>query len=216
MKFLSIDFETANDSLMSACAIGSVYFEETKPESTNHSLIKPPIFHRKLKEENFNIHNIDYKTYSKGKNFKKVWSELTTQIPEINHEDTVFVCFNAIFDVSVLMNLLKKYKISKNFIFVDPMQVAKQIWVDRESYSLKNLCNDLEIELDHHNPLSDAKAAGILLIKQLQITKKESLKSLLNEYGLNFIKTDYKKNGFYDHYGDFKNTALNFQDIKKK
>ena len=55
MKFLSIDFETANDSLMSACAIGSVYFEDTKPELTNHSLIKPPIFHRKLKEENFNI-----------------------------------------------------------------------------------------------------------------------------------------------------------------
>ena len=111
MNFLSIDFETANDSLMSACAIGSVYFEKTKPKSTNHSLIKPPIFHRKLKEENFNIHNIDYKTYSKGKNFKKVWSELTSHIPEINHEDTVFVCFNAIFDVSVLMNLLKKYKI---------------------------------------------------------------------------------------------------------
>lgn len=33
MKFLSIDFETANDSLMSACAIGSVYFEGTNPES---------------------------------------------------------------------------------------------------------------------------------------------------------------------------------------
>ena len=93
------------------------------------------------------------------------------------------------------MNLLKKYKISKNFIFVDPMQVAKQIWADRESYSLKNLCNDLEIELDHHNPLSDAKAAGILLTKQLQITKKESLRTLLNEYNLNFIKTDYKKMG---------------------
>ena len=72
MKFLSIDFETANDSLMSACAIGSVYFEDTKPELTNHSLIKPPILHRKLKEENFNIHNIEYKTYLKGKNFKKV------------------------------------------------------------------------------------------------------------------------------------------------
>lgn len=51
MKFLSIDFETANDSLMSACAIGSVYFEKTKPKSTNHSLIKPPIFHRKLKKK---------------------------------------------------------------------------------------------------------------------------------------------------------------------
>ena len=82
-------------------------------------------------EENFNIHNIDYKTYSKGKNFKKVWNELTIQIPEIHHEDTVFVCFNAIFDVSVLMNLVNKYKISKNFKFIDPMQVAKQIWVGR-------------------------------------------------------------------------------------
>ena len=29
--------------------------------------------------------------------------------------------------------------------------------------AFENLCNDLEIELDHHNPLSDAKAAGILL-----------------------------------------------------
>ena len=40
MKFLSIDFETANDSLMSACAIGSVYFEGTNPESKNSSLIQ--------------------------------------------------------------------------------------------------------------------------------------------------------------------------------
>lgn len=216
MKFLSIDFETANDNLISACAIGAAYFNNTNPVSTHYSLIRPPIFHSKLKDENFKIHNIEYKTYSKGKNFKEVWNQLNIHFPEIKNEENIFVCFNAIFDVSVLMNLLKKYKISKNFIFVDPMQVAKQIWKNRESYSLKSLCSDLEIELDHHNPLSDAKAAGNLLIKQLEITKKDSLSALLENYGLHFIKTNYEKNGFYDHFGEFKNTALNFQDIKKK
>ena len=44
MKFLSIDFETANDSLMSACAIGSVYFEETSQNQQITHLLNHPFF----------------------------------------------------------------------------------------------------------------------------------------------------------------------------
>ncbi len=216
MKFLSIDFETANDSLLSACAIGAAYFENMETSNTSHSLIKPPLFHKKLKTENFNIHKIDYSEYSKSKNFKTIWFQLVEQLQIIENDETHFVCFNAIFDLSVLMNLTKKYNIKKNFVFYDPMEIAKHIWPDRESYSLKNLSKDFDIELNHHNPLSDAIAAGRLVIKQLEITNASSLEEILNKYSLEFIKTDLNQNGFYDHYGNFKQAAKNFQEIKKK
>ena len=216
MNFTSIDFETANDSLMSACALGAVQFENLEPVDTHHSLINPPLTHRKLKDENFNIHKIEYKAYSKSYSFKKVWSEFVKQFSLSDNAENNFVCFNAIFDLSVLMNLTKKFKISRDFIFYDPMEIAKHIWPERESYSLKNLSKDFEIELDHHNPLSDAMAAGKLVIKQLEVTKSTSLEDILDKYNLQLIKTDLNQNGFYNHYGTFIQAAKNFQDIKKK
>jgi len=216
VKFLSIDFETANDSLLSACAIGVSHFENMESTNTCHSFIKPPIFHKKLKVENYNIHKIDYSEYSKSNNFYKVWLQLAEQFSIMENDANHFVCFNAIFDLSVLMNLTKKYNIPMNFVFYDPMEIAKHIWPERESYSLKNLTKDFEIELNHHNPLSDAIAAGKLVIKQLEITNTSSLEEILNKYSLEFIKTDFNKSGFYDHYGNFKQAAKNFQEIKKK
>ena len=127
MNFISIDFETANDNLLSACALGVVEFENSTMRSENHLLINPPYFQRRLKEENYNIHKIPYDLYSKSSSFKAVWSNLTNDMENIIKPGTVFICFNAIFDVSVLTNLLNKYNLSRDFLFYDPMEVAKNI-----------------------------------------------------------------------------------------
>ena len=216
MNFISIDFETANDNLLSACALGVVEFENSTMRSENHLLINPPYFQRRLKEENYNIHKIPYDLYSKSSSFKAVWSNLTSDMENIIKPGTVFICFNAIFDVSVLTNLLNKYNLSRDFLFYDPMEVAKNLWPNRKSYSLKNISNDLGIELDHHNPVSDANAAGILSLKQLEETGSSSFDELLDNCGLQMIKTDTKNKFFINHYGNKVEVARNFQDIRKK
>ena len=54
MNFVSIDFETANNSLYSACAIGAVAYQNIEITLEDSYLIKPPLFHRKLRKENYN------------------------------------------------------------------------------------------------------------------------------------------------------------------
>ena len=216
MNFVSIDFETANNSLYSACAIGAVAHQNLEITKEESYLIKPPMLHRKLNEENYNIHKIKYSSYIKADRFFEVWRKLEKKIDSFNDSETIFICFNAIFDLSVLLNLLKKYKIDINYKFYDPMEIEKNIWSDKESYSLKNLCIDHNIELDHHNPLSDAKAGGQLAIAQMKELKVNSLSEVIDKLNLNIITTNYKDSSFNNHYDVTVPAATNFLDIKKK
>ena len=55
MKFTAIDFETANASMLSACSIGVVEFEDNVPVKETITLIRPPEEYGK-----FNWYNVHY------------------------------------------------------------------------------------------------------------------------------------------------------------
>ena len=88
MNFVSIDFETANDSLYSACAIGAVAHQNLEITVEESNLIKPPLLHRKLRKENYNIHKIKYSSYIKADRFFKVWDNLEKKIDSFNDSET--------------------------------------------------------------------------------------------------------------------------------
>ena len=58
MKFTAIDFETANASMLSACSIGVVEFEDNVPVKETITLIRPPEEYGKFNWYNVRIHGI--------------------------------------------------------------------------------------------------------------------------------------------------------------
>lgn len=97
LDFTAIDFETANSSSASACAVGLARVRDGRVVSTAGWLIQPPAGHDRFFELNTGIHGIraDDVVDAPG------WSE---QLPELAAfiGDDVVVAHNAGFDMTVL------------------------------------------------------------------------------------------------------------------
>ena len=71
--YVAIDFETANDSKLSACSIGAISFDNLRLGNKFESLIQPPNGHSHLWGSNFRIHNISRSRYMSADQFPAVW-----------------------------------------------------------------------------------------------------------------------------------------------
>jgi DNA polymerase-3 subunit epsilon len=155
-NFLAIDFETANDNLNSACAVSIVTVCDLKITNIKTSLIKPPVCKFKFSY----LHGITAKTVESALTFDNVW--LT--IKDYFNNRPVIAAHNAKFDRSVLNACCDYYKIKKpSSRFICSLQIAREVW-NIYPTNLKNVCDVLGIQLDHHNPESDAVACAEILI----------------------------------------------------
>ena len=106
MRFVSIDFETANASPLSACSIGVVVFEDGVPVKSLVSLIQPPEEFGKFNWYNVKIHGIKQSMVQDAPTFDQVWERIREDVA-----GGIVVCHNAVFDTSVLRRLLEYYRI---------------------------------------------------------------------------------------------------------
>jgi DNA polymerase-3 subunit epsilon len=156
--FAAIDFETATASRNSACSVGVVIVDDGLVVEKQSRLIKPP--DNLYDSLNISIHGIAPEDTKNAQSFEEVWPEMSALIG-----DRLVVAHNAAFDVSVLRkSSIEKSYTPPPFRFVCSYRMAKGTWNDRWSYKLNDLANDLGIELDHHDALSDANAAGQVLL----------------------------------------------------
>ena len=96
MKFTAIDFETANASMLSACSIGVVEFEDNVPVKETITLIRPPEEYGKFNWYNVRIHGIKKNMVKDAPTFDQVWERIHSSI-----ENQLIVCHNAAFDTAV-------------------------------------------------------------------------------------------------------------------
>jgi len=156
--FAAIDFETANNSRDSACSVGIVIVSNGRIKKKISRLIKPPDSY--FSERNISIHGIRWSDVENEKTFDKVWRDLRKYIKGIEF----FVAHNAGFDKSVLNSCCKAYKISNlNKPFSCTMRIARSTWSIYPT-KLPDVCNYLDIELNHHDALSDAEACAQIFI----------------------------------------------------
>lgn len=157
MKFLSLDFETANPSRNSACAIGLVLVEDGQIVRKETRLIKPPTSNFTFTK----IHGITWEDVKDEKTFVQIW-------PEIKHyfeECEFIVCHNAPFDKGVLNSCAQHYKITTpNREFRCTLKLSRQK-LNLPSYQLSDVCQKFGIQLNHHEALSDAVACAKIYLK---------------------------------------------------
>lgn len=154
---VAIDFETANNSPTSACAIGMTKIINGRITDTYYTLIRPP-------SEKFlytDIHNITWNMVKNAPTYLEIWPKMA----EFLEDAALIIAHNASFDRNVLRACCGLYSIP-----IPKIPYACTVKGSRKAFGLHRnrlniLCEHLGITLEHHNAGSDASAAAQIYIK---------------------------------------------------
>ena len=179
MKFVAIDFETANRSADSACSVGVVKVEDGKIVEELYRLIQPPRMY--FEPMNIQIHGIRPKDVQSEPKFDELWdSELRAFI-----KGYPLIAHNAPFDMNVLRALIKTYSLD-----TDSMRYACTVSGSRKTFDclmnhkLGTVSEHLGISLNHHQALDDARACAIIMLNIFKTHDCESFDELCVKKGI--------------------------------
>jgi DNA polymerase III subunit epsilon len=153
-SFTAIDFETAQGKMHSICQVGLVRVENGKFKETFNLLVQPP---DNLYWKSFiDIHGISPVKTRNAPTFDKIWHLIEPFIKKQN-----VVAHNISFDSNCLRQTLQYYNIQ---IPEYSKHCTCNIYFRR---GLSELCKHFNIQLNHHDALSDAKACAELFLIHL-------------------------------------------------
>lgn len=156
-SFVAFDVETANAQPYSICSISAVKVENRQFTGSVTSLIKPP----EAKFTNSHVHGITWSKVRNSPTFKEFY--------ESTFRDFIkgfpLVAHNANFDMGCLIYTAKTEGITldKPLLFADSLQSARYTYRNLENYKLDTICKYLNLDLNHHESLSDAKACAQIM-----------------------------------------------------
>jgi DNA polymerase III subunit epsilon len=152
MNFLAIDFETGDHQPDSAISIGLVRVEGGQIVSEAVRLIRPP----REKVLFTSIHGLRWEDVCGAPTFAQLWPEIRSYFDGVDF----LVAHNAPFDRKVLHSCCEVNGIAiPTQAFQCTVQVARRAFQIFPT-KLSNVCQTLGIELNHHEALSDARAAA--------------------------------------------------------
>lgn len=203
--FLVIDFETANTSKYSACALGIAIVKDLQIVETKHYYISPQ--HDAYFIQRFvSLHGITWDDVYDKPFFNEIWPEI-----EKLFSSNLLIAYNASFDISVLRETLNYYAIPlPQLEFTCALECARQYIKGPYNYKLSTVCQHLNISLEHHQAESDAIATAKITIYLIEKLKKEEAK--IQEKNERKIKWEdevekahkLKENGLYDEIQNIK------------
>ncbi|MDR3514827.1 MAG: 3'-5' exonuclease [Azospirillaceae bacterium] len=178
MGGVAIDFETANETRVSACAIGVAWIDGGCVGRVVERLIRP----HELRFSPFcvQIHGIQPDDVAAMPSFPEVWNDVAPRDP-----DTVILAHNAAFDVSVLRASLDLYGLPwPDVPFLCTVKIARRVWPDLPNHRLSTVADYLGVELDHHQAGSDAHACARIALAAMAATGVADLHALAAAVGL--------------------------------
>lgn len=157
MNFLAIDFETANQEPDSACAIGLVKVVDGEIVEKVVHLIRPPT---RVFQFTY-IHGLSWRDVAQKEDFGQLWSKIEPLFVGVDF----LVAHNASFDKRVLAACCARYECPMPRLpFQCTVQIARRTWGIYPT-KLSNVCEALNIELNHHEALSDAMACAQIMLQ---------------------------------------------------
>ena len=178
MKFVAIDFETANEKRNSPCSIGTVVVENGTVIEEVHHLIKPK--EMRFMPINIGIHGIRPKMVINELEFDKVWDKIKHYF-----NDSLVIAHNASFDISVLRNTLDLYGITApTFNYMCTMKLSRNFYRDLDNAKLNTVNDFLGFEFKHHDALADALACSNILLNISEELNTKDIKKISSEIGV--------------------------------
>ncbi len=165
MSFVAIDFETADRSLDSACAVALVKVENWQITARNYWLIRPP---RKSFRFTY-LHKISWQNVADQPTFQELWPSFL----EFVGGASFLAAHNADFDRSVLLACCQASQIPlPRLRFRCTAKLARRV-LKIYPTNLPAVCARLGIPLNHHDARSDAEACARIMIAAHRRTHRE-------------------------------------------
>lgn len=175
--FVTIDFETANNMMNSACSVGIVAVKNLEIVKTDYFMIKPPTDH--FRRENIDIHGIKYEDVKDCERFPYFYEDILTYIKK----SWYVIAHNAQFDMSVLRSCIEHYCLEMpEFIYIDSINLSAQVKRSGGN-SLEDCAKFFNIKLEsHHEALCDAETCARIVIKSIKCVGFGSIAEYIDSY----------------------------------
>lgn len=164
VRFVAIDFETANSFRGSACSVGLSRVVDGTITERAHWLMRPPAGYDVFDPRNVSIHRITEADVAHAPRF----AELFINIMNFLGEDPL-VAHNANFDVGVIRSGAEVSELAvPAFHYGCSLQLARRNY-DLPSYALPNAAAAAGWQItDHHNAQADADACAAIVMDVCQ------------------------------------------------
>ena len=185
MKLVAIDFETANHSPLSACAIGFTIFEDGELLLSHWTYIKPVQEANYFYARNIEIHGISASDIADA----PLWDEVFELLKE-HLDDCIVIAHNVRFDVGIFLALCKRFGIRvPYFRYFDTIDLAKKLFKGLPNYKLNTVADHIGINLIHHDACSDARAAALIVINAMNLMGIYDLEEFIRESYVKIYET---------------------------
>lgn len=180
LDFTAIDFETANASSASACAVGLARVRAGRVVASTGWLIRPPAGHDQFHERNVAIHGIRAHDVADARGF----GEQLDALRAFAGAD-VLVAHNAGFDMSVLRRACEATGVGcPPYRYLCTLQLARRVY-DLPSYRLPVAAAAAGVDaFAHHDATADARACASIVIDAARRTGADDLHGLAAAVGV--------------------------------
>jgi len=177
ISFTAIDFETANGSPASPCAVGLVKVRDGKIVDSFVTYIQPPGEHNWFHEGNIKVHGIRPSDVDGAPTVAEAFPIMLDFI-----EDDVLVAHNAPFDMGVLRASAEYVGLELPDLFYACSLAISRKTYNLESYRLNAVAYAIgHEEFDHHDALADSDACARIILHAAKRNGAEDWDTLLAE-----------------------------------
>jgi DNA polymerase-3 subunit epsilon len=179
LNFTAIDFETANGSPASPCAVGLVKVREGKLVDGLSMVFQPPYPHNWFHQGNINIHGIRPSDVEDALSWSEALPLLLSFI-----EDDILIAHNAAFDMGVLKHSANAIQAELPEVrYSCSLEISRKTY-HLESYRLNSVAYAIGHEdFKHHDALADADACARIIVHAADRHGVESIEELLEATG---------------------------------
>jgi DNA polymerase III subunit epsilon len=176
LEFVAIDFETANGSPASPCAVGLVRVRDSQIQESLSMLFQPPSPNNWFHEGNIRVHGITPDAIVDAPSWEEVLPELllfTEGLPMVAH--------NASFDMGVLRASAEAVNFDLPALnYFCSLQLARRTYA-LESYRLNAVAYAIgHEEFQHHDALADSDACARIVLHMAGRHEVEDVEALLS------------------------------------
>lgn len=156
--FVAIDFETANETRGSACAVGVTLMSGDHVLASGSTLINPETYFNPYCTA---VNGISERDVAGAPTIRELWPALSELL-----DGALVVAHNASFDMSVLQHSAARYEVTDgpSFEVLCTYRMARVVWPGLPSYSLGYVAPWRGITFHHHEAGDDSRACALLAV----------------------------------------------------
>ncbi len=175
IDFTAIDFETANRSPASPCAVGMVRVREGEIVESLSMLFKPPFPNDYFSASNIGVHGITPEMVLDAPS----WEEALIELLLFAESDTL-IAHNAGFDMGVLRASAQAINFDlPNYNYACSLRMSRKTY-NLDSYRLNSVAYAIgHEEFNHHDALADSDACARIVMHMANRHEVETLDELM-------------------------------------